>query len=147
MYASRNPQRIDTFPPVDEANDEGLLAIGGDLSPERLLLAYRSGIFPWFEDGFPVLWWSPDPRAIIQLDELHVSRRLARTLRGQKFELTLNQAFERVVRGGSLGDAEINIRVSKRSSVLGSNLNAIPGSKEYLGDFSPRIGFRCAADE
>ena len=58
-----------------------------------------------------------------------------------------SSSFERVVRGGSLGDAEINIRVSKRSSVLGSNLNAIPGSKAYLGDFSPRIGFRCAVDE
>ena len=58
-----------------------------------------------------------------------------------------SSSFNRVVRGGSLGDAEINIRVSKRSSVLGSNLNAAPGSSSYLGDFSPRIGFRCAADE
>ena len=87
------------FPPVDEANDEGLLAIGGDLSPERLLLAYRSGIFPWFEEGFPVLWWSPDPRAIVELDELHVSRRLLRTYRRGSFRLTLDRAFERVMRG------------------------------------------------
>jgi leucyl/phenylalanyl-tRNA--protein transferase len=99
MFASRNPHRLDTFPPVDEADDEGLLAIGGDLSPERLLLAYRSGIFPWFEEGFPVLWWSPDPRAIIELDELHVARRLARTLKSNRFQLTLDRAFERVMRG------------------------------------------------
>jgi leucyl/phenylalanyl-tRNA--protein transferase len=99
MFASRNPHRLDSFPPVDEADDEGLLAIGGDLSPERLLLAYRSGIFPWFEEGLPVLWWSPDPRAIIELDELHVSRRLTRTLKGNRFRLTLDHAFERVMRG------------------------------------------------
>jgi len=105
MFASRNPHRIDSFPPVDEANDEGLLAIGGDLSADRLLLAYRSGIFPWFEEGFPVLWWSPDPRAIIELDELHVSRRLLRTYRRGPFRLTLDRAFDRVMRG--CGEARV----------------------------------------
>ncbi len=98
MFASRNNPRPEPFPPVDEANAEGLVAIGGELSPERLLLAYRSGIFPWFEEGLPVLWWSPDPRAIIELDRLHVARRLERTMRQAKFHFTLDRSFERVMR-------------------------------------------------
>lgn len=98
MFASRNSRQPDPFPNPDEATDEGLVAIGGDLSPERLLLAYRSGIFPWFEEGLPVLWWSPDPRAILELDHLHVSRRLLRTYRQNRSRLTVNQAFEQVMR-------------------------------------------------
>jgi leucyl/phenylalanyl-tRNA---protein transferase len=75
---------------------DGLVAIGGDLAPERLLLAYRSGIFPWSVD--PVTWWSPDPRAIFQLDTLHVSRSLARTLRNEKFEISVDRAFVDVMK-------------------------------------------------
>ncbi len=106
MFVSRNLHRTQSFPPVNEANDEGLLAIGGDLSTERLLLAYRSGIFPWFEEGLPVLWWSPDPRAILELDRLHVSRRLRRTCRQNRFRSTVNQAFEQVIRGCAEGREE-----------------------------------------
>ena len=61
------------------ADETGLVAIGGDLRPERLILAYRSGVFPWYAEGEPICWWSPDPRAIFELDGMHVSRRLART--------------------------------------------------------------------
>jgi len=75
----------------------GLVAIGGDLTPERMLDAYSHGIFPFFDDSTPPLWWSPDPRAIIEIDGLHVSRRLARTLRAGKFTHTLNRAFGEVV--------------------------------------------------
>jgi leucyl/phenylalanyl-tRNA--protein transferase len=99
MYASRKPVEPEPFPPLEEATDEGLLAIGGDLSPERLLLAYRSGVFPWFEEGLPVLWWSPHPRAILELDQLRVSRRLMRTIRQNKFRITIDHCFEEVMRG------------------------------------------------
>ena len=77
----------------------GLVDVGGELSPERLLHAYRNGIFPWYDDPLPVCWWSPDPRAIFELDGLHVSRRLARTVRSGKFELTINQDFAGVMNG------------------------------------------------
>jgi leucyl/phenylalanyl-tRNA--protein transferase len=81
------------------ADDMGLVAIGGDLRPARLLQAYRSGIFPWYDEGYPVCWWSPDPRAIFELDRMHVSRRLQRTIRSGRFRITLNQAFGDVIRG------------------------------------------------
>ncbi len=77
----------------------GLVSVGGDLSPDRLLAAYRQGIFPWFSDGEPVCWWSPDPRAIFEVDGLHVARRLRRTLRSGKFGVTVNQDFGGVIRG------------------------------------------------
>ena len=69
------------FPLVSEASSEGLLAIGGDLSTERLIHAYRNGIFPWFEDDEPLLWWSPDPRGILELEHFHVSKSLLKTLK------------------------------------------------------------------
>ena len=83
------------FPNPLLANAEGLVAIGGDLSAPRLLLAYRSGIFPWTAD--PVTWWSPDPRAIFELDTFHVSRSLARAIRTQDFQITINKAFREVM--------------------------------------------------
>jgi leucyl/phenylalanyl-tRNA--protein transferase len=81
------------------ADDNGLVAVGGDLRPETLLLAYSRGIFPWFDERTPVLWWSPYPRAIIELDGLHISHRLARTIRSGKFQVTVNRAFSAVIRG------------------------------------------------
>jgi leucyl/phenylalanyl-tRNA--protein transferase len=81
------------------ADADGLVAIGGDLRPARLLEAYRRGIFPWYSEGDPVCWWSPDPRAVFELDGLHVSRRLRRTLRAGRFTLTVNRAFGAVIRG------------------------------------------------
>jgi leucyl/phenylalanyl-tRNA--protein transferase len=86
------------FPPADSADEDGLVAVGGDLSTERLLLAYDSGIFPWFGDGMPPLWWSPDPRAVIEPGSLHRSRSLARTLRRGTFTLSWNRAFGDVIR-------------------------------------------------
>ncbi|MFO1053480.1 MAG: leucyl/phenylalanyl-tRNA--protein transferase [Planctomycetota bacterium] len=87
------------FPDPRRADAEGLLAIGGDLAPERLLAAYRAGIFPWYEDGVPPLWWSPDPRAAFTPRSLHVSRSLARTIRRGGFTLTWNRAFREVMEG------------------------------------------------
>ena len=86
------------FPPVHLAEPSGLLAVGGDLSPDRLVLAYSLGIFPWYEDGLPILWHSPDPRMALAPDDLHVSRSLARTLKRARFEVRLDTAFEQVVR-------------------------------------------------
>ncbi len=83
----------------ETANEHGLVAIGGDLHPATLLRAYRNGIFPWYCAGDPVLWWSPDPRAIFEFERFYLSRRLIRTIRAGKFRLTINQAFEDVMRG------------------------------------------------
>jgi leucyl/phenylalanyl-tRNA--protein transferase len=85
------------FPPVSEANKDGFLAIGGDLSPERLLLAYKSGIFPWFEPGDPILWWSPNPRMVLFLDEVVVSKSMRNILNRNAFKVTFNQDFRGVI--------------------------------------------------
>ncbi|PVZ19450.1 MULTISPECIES: leucyl/phenylalanyl-tRNA--protein transferase [unclassified Pseudomonas] len=87
------------FPPVERALREpnGLLAAGGDLSPQRLVNAYRAGIFPWFEQGQPILWWSPDPRTVLRPDQVHVSRSLAKLMRQGRFTVTFDQAFSDVI--------------------------------------------------
>jgi leucyl/phenylalanyl-tRNA--protein transferase len=81
------------------ADDHGLVAVGPKLQHERLLLAYRRGIFPWYDAGDPVCWWSPDPRAIFELDSFRVGHRLARTLRSGRFQVTVNRDFGQVIRG------------------------------------------------
>ena len=86
------------FPPPHLAEPEGLLAIGGDLSPDRLIAAYRRGVFPWYEPGGPILWWSPDPRFVLFPGEIRISRRLRRTIRSGRFEIRRDTAFDRVVR-------------------------------------------------
>lgn len=98
------------FPNVNEATPDGLLAIGGDLSVKRLLLAYRSGIFPWFESEEPLLWWSPDPRFVLFPEKLKVSKSMKQVLRNSNFEVTVNEAFKDVIkecskinRAGQLG--------------------------------------------
>lgn len=85
------------FPPVEEALADGLLAIGGDLSIERLLLAYRNGIFPWYDDDMP-LWWSPDPRFVLFPEKLKISKSTKQLLRKSAFDFTVNKAFEQVIR-------------------------------------------------
>lgn len=85
------------FPDPREADEDGVVALGGDLSSERLLYAYEHGIFPWFEGGLPPIWWSPDPRAVILPEGLHVSRRLERRLRSGTFRFTWNHAFDAVI--------------------------------------------------
>jgi leucyl/phenylalanyl-tRNA--protein transferase len=92
-------RRHEPFPPVEKAlrDPNGLLAAGGDLSTERLLEAYARGIFPWFSDNEPVLWWSPDPRMVLYVNELHVSRSLRKAIRSARFRLTCDQAFGQVM--------------------------------------------------
>jgi leucyl/phenylalanyl-tRNA--protein transferase len=99
LYWISRDRRVDAFPPVSDALTEpnGLLAAGGDLSPERLLAAYRKGIFPWYQEGQPILWWSPDPRAVLKPDGLKVSRSLRRSLRKRGFELRVDTKFAAVV--------------------------------------------------
>jgi leucyl/phenylalanyl-tRNA--protein transferase len=89
----------DDFPPSSSALDDpnGLLAVGGDLSAERLLQAYRRGIFPWYEEPQPIMWWTPDPRSVLWLENLHVSRSLRRTLRRDHFRLSVDQRFREVM--------------------------------------------------
>jgi leucyl/phenylalanyl-tRNA--protein transferase len=89
----------DDFPDVDSAlhEPEGLLAIGGDLGPTRLLHAYQQGIFPWYNPGQPVLWWSPDPRCVLLPEEIHISSSLAKLLRKDRFRISFNQVFDRVI--------------------------------------------------
>lgn len=91
----------DPFPPVDLAlrDPNGLLAAGADLSPARLLDAYAKGIFPWFNEDDPVLWWSPDPRMVLPVDEVHVSRSLQKTIRSRKFRVSADTAFSAVLAG------------------------------------------------
>ena len=89
--------RTYTFPPLEAASPEGLLAVGGDLNPDRLLSAYRQGVFPWFSDGQPILWWSPNPRAILYPADLHISRSLRKSLRTQGFAVTADRAFDDVI--------------------------------------------------
>ncbi len=85
------------FPAVETASTEGIVAFGGDLSPERLMLAYRSGIFPWFDADGPILWWSPDPRMVLFLDELKISKSMRNILNRETFQVTFNQHFKEVI--------------------------------------------------
>ena len=91
---------VHAFPDVDYAmlQPNGLLAVGGDLSPARLLHAYRRGIFPWFSDAQPILWWAPDPRAVLLPRGIRVSRSLRKTLRREVFQVSFDRAFDRVIR-------------------------------------------------
>ena len=84
------------FPPPEQADDDGLLAIGGDLSVERLLEAYRRGIFPWYDEP-PILWWSPDPRLILEPDDLRIARSLRRVLKKATYEVRFDTAFPQVI--------------------------------------------------
>ncbi|HEY1535895.1 MAG TPA: leucyl/phenylalanyl-tRNA--protein transferase [Polyangiaceae bacterium] len=102
MRSRRKPQFLLpgaplAFPDPNAADDEGLLAIGGDLSAERLLYAYERGIFPWYDEGLPPMWWSPNPRAVMDTEHLHVSRSLSRVIRSQRFRVTFDQVFRDVI--------------------------------------------------
>jgi len=93
-------EHIDLFPDVELALDEpnGLLAVGGDLSPQRLLAAYKQGIFPWYSDDQPIMWWSPDPRAVFKINDFKVSRSLQKTLNKDLFHVTFDTAFSDVIK-------------------------------------------------
>ena len=85
------------FPSPEQASDEGIVAVGGDLKPERVMLAYRKGIFPWFESDDFLLWWSPDPRMVLFPDQVKISKSMRAVLRKKQFEVTFNKTFDGVV--------------------------------------------------
>ena len=87
------------FPPVEMSEKNGLLAVGGDLSPERLILAYKQGIFPWYAEGEPILWWSPDPRFVLFPEKLKVTRSMGQTLKKNLFTVTCDRNFRDVMEG------------------------------------------------
>ena len=91
-----------SFPPVANANEDGLLAMGGDLTVDTLVSAYSQGIFPWFNQDQPLLWWSPDPRLVLLPEQVKISRSLSKVIRKQHFKLSCNQQFEAVIRGCAL---------------------------------------------
>ena len=85
------------FPDVEKADEDGLLAVGGDLFPERLLLAYKNGIFPWFNEDSMILWWSPDPRMVLFPEKVKISKSMAQVIKSNKFRITWNTEFEKVI--------------------------------------------------
>lgn len=97
-------RQSNSFPPLERAlrSPSGLLAMGGDLSAERLVAAYRHGCFPWYSQGQPLMWWSPDPRTVLFPDELHIPRSLRKTLRQQHFRISYDSAFEQVIHACAL---------------------------------------------
>lgn len=98
MNVQRIAELAALFPPHGQAQPDGLLCAGGDLQPERLLAAYSLGIFPWYSEDEPILWWTPNPRCVMPLEDFHLPRRSARFLRNHPFELTFNAAFGLVIR-------------------------------------------------
>ena len=111
---------LESFPALEHAlvDPPGLLAAGGDLSPQRLLAAYRRGIFPWYEEPEPILWWSPDPRAVLFPDELHLSSSLQRTLRRRTYTVTADRCFTQVIDGCAAP------RASAAGTWIGSGMRA-----------------------
>jgi len=105
------PKNTLYFPPVEKANKDGILAIGGDLSVERLLYAYESGIFPWFSPGDPIVWWSPDPRFVLYPQKIKVSKSMKQLFKKQAFQVTLDNDFEEVIK---------NCRYIKREGQTGT---------------------------
>jgi leucyl/phenylalanyl-tRNA--protein transferase len=118
-----------SFPPVESALAEpnGLLAVGGDLAPRRLLEAYRHGIFPWYSEGDPILWWSPDPRMVLVPAELRITRSLAKTLRNKAYEVRFDTAFDDVMRGCAAP------REDQRGTWITAEMRAAYGRLHELG--------------
>jgi leucyl/phenylalanyl-tRNA--protein transferase len=122
------------FPPVEEALSDGLLAVGGDLSTDRLLLAYRNGIFPWFNEDELPQWWSPDPRFVLFPDELKVSKSMQKVIDKGKFEFTINTAFEQVI---------YNCATAKRKGMYGTWI-----SEDMMEAYATlhKLGYACSAE-
>jgi leucyl/phenylalanyl-tRNA---protein transferase len=124
------------FPPVERAlsSPNGLLAAGGDLSRERLLEGYRHGIFPWFSEGQPILWWSPDPRMVLWCEELKVSRSLGKSVRNKGFDLRVDTAFEAVLAGCSEREEGTWLGPEMRAAYLGLHRDGYAHSFETWRD-------------
>jgi len=116
--------------PSEAEPDEGLVAVGGDLSAERLMSAYGHGIFPWYSEGTPILWWCPEPRAILESSKLHVSRSLRRTLRKSAFEIRIDSDFEGVIDGCAMRDEGTWILPEMRAAYLNLHVLGLAHSFE-----------------
>lgn len=103
------------FPSPDFASEEGIVAFGGNLTPKRLLEAYQNGIFPWYNDDDPILWWSPDPRFVLFPEKLHISKNMRKLLRKKVYQVTYNQCFEKALK-------IVHLFVVKTKMVLGYTL-------------------------
>jgi leucyl/phenylalanyl-tRNA--protein transferase len=124
---------IEDFPPLEAATEEGLLAIGGDLSEERLIKAYQSGVFPWYGPDEPILWWSPDPRCVIFPEKFNPSRSLLKSIRKRQFRFTLDTAFNRVISECSAPRGDKNdtwITSSMKRAYVGLHQTGIAHSAE-----------------
>ncbi len=108
------------FPSSHLASENGILAVGGDLSEERLLTAYRQGIFPWYSQGDPIIWWSPDPRLVIYPDEIKISRSLEKIIKKDVFDITIDTAFEKVIRSC----AEVRLKKNEDTWILEDMIKA-----------------------
>ena len=110
LYWVKDNLLANDFPDVGQAlrDPDGLLAIGGDLSSERLLQAYSNGIFPWFNEGQPILWWSPDPRCVLEPNDLKISRSLRKRIRKNEYRISYNQAFTEVLEGCAASRKGVN---------------------------------------
>jgi leucyl/phenylalanyl-tRNA--protein transferase len=117
----------DDFPPIESAlrDPNGLLAAGGDLSPERLVHAYSKGIFPWFSEDQPILWWSPDPRCVIFPNEVHISKSLKKHIRQKKPRLSFNRAFQEVIRHCARWESEEGTWITEEMEEAYLNLNQL----------------------
>lgn len=122
------------FPPVESADEDGLLAFGGDLSTERLLLAYRSGIFPWYNEAEPIIWWCPDPRFVLFPHQLKVSKSMQSVLRADRFRFTTNRAFTEVIQ---------SCKNTKREGQAGTWITS-EVQKAYTQ--LHQLGFACSAE-
>ena len=142
------------FPDPSEADAEGLVAVGGELSIERLRFAYEHGIFPWSDDDNPPLWWSPDPRCVIPLDGVHVPRRLRKRMRRGGFELTTDVAFERVMRrcaearsdGTWITEEMVGAYVALHAQGLASSVEVWASEELVGGLYGVRVGGLFAAE-
>jgi len=124
---------VEDFPPLEAATKEGLLAIGGDLSEERLIKAYQSGVFPWYGPDEPILWWSPDPRCVIFPEKFNPSRSLLKSIRKRQFRFTLDTAFNQVISECSVPRGDKNgtwITSSMKRAYLGLHQTGIAHSAE-----------------
>ena len=118
----------DDFPPVEESEPDGLLAVGGDLHPKRLLTAYSLGIFPWYSDGLPILWHSPDPRFVLKPAEIHVPRSLKKVIHRGTYEFRMDSAFDQVIAG--CAEAE---RPGQRGTWITDEMREAYGELHRLG--------------
>ena len=122
------------FPDVSNSNEDGLLAMGGDLDLHTLVSAYSQGIFPWFNDDQPILWWSPDPRMVLFPNEVKVSRSLRKTINNKPFKVTCNRAFDQVIDACALRGKKSGKKSGKKNEEKSDQQNPLPAEDTWITD-------------